>query len=153
MSDKKKFEPIVTPVGTAHYPRLTEPDDMDKRYKISLELSDEDAEALIQQMNAAAERFGVRKKIPAKSKDGIMLFTFKTHKAPKVVDSQNKPVPAGVRVASGSRVRVRGSLAPYESFEGGITAYLNAVQVVELNEGSGGFDKVDGYVYDDGDPF
>lgn len=150
-SEEKRSEPIVTPVGVAHYPRLSQADELDGRYKLSLELSEEDAESLLQKMSEAAKRWGVREKFPVKVKDGITLITLKTHKPPRVLDASNKPIPPEVRIGAGSRVRARGSLAPYDGFEGGVTFYLNAVQVIELADSAGGFEATDGYRYDGGD--
>jgi hypothetical protein len=153
----KRIEYLMTPVGVAHYPHLFEVDKMAGKYTIQLELAEDDAEALIAKMKDAVKAWGTTDKIPMKVKDGKVLFTFKTKKEPRVVDAQNRPVPSTTRIGSGSKVRIKGSLVPYEGLGGGITAYLNGVQLVDLVEwgGGAGFEAIDGYtVGDDGDvPF
>jgi hypothetical protein len=154
--DDKRVEYIMTPVGVAHYPHLFEVDKMAGKYTIQLELAEDDAEALIAKMKDAVKAWGTTDKIPMKVKDGKVLFTFKTKKPPRVVDAANKPVPSTVRIGSGSKVRVKGSLVPYEGLGGGITGYLNGVQLVELVEwgGGAGFEPTDGYTFDGDDvPF
>src|SRR5688572_104767 len=144
---KKQRQRITTPIGTAHYPRLFETDQIDDKFKVSLELPDDEAEALAGVMTAAAEAWGVTKKIPMASKDGVTLFTFKTGAKypPRVVDSQNKPVPSTTRIGGGSKLRVLATLEPFDGFGGGVTARLNAVQVVELVEyGGAGFEPIEG---------
>src|SRR5688500_9458664 len=112
---KKQRQRITTPIGTAHYPRLFETDQIDDKFKVSLELSDDEAEALAGVMRAAGEEWGVGDKIPMKSKEGVTTFTFKSGAKypPRVVDSQNKPVPSSARIGGGSKIRVLATLEPY----------------------------------------
>lgn len=137
-AEKKRYERVITPVGVARYPRLNKADEMDDKYKLELELSEEDAEALLQRYKEVAAREGVTK-LPYKVKDGAFWFTFKSKKQPTLKDSRLNVIPEGVYVRSGSRVRVVGALAPYTKHDGsGLSAYLYEVQVIEMAEGGGG---------------
>ena len=67
---------------------------------------------------------------------GRWYVTFKTSDKfkPGVFDEHGRPVAETVLVGNGSRVRVNYTPDTYEAFGGGITLYLNAVQVVKLVE-------------------
>jgi len=66
----------------------------------------------------------------------------------KLVDSKNKPT--NVTVTGGSTIRAKVSIVPTASnFGVGYTCYLDAVQIVELNDGNG-FDEIEGGYEDDG---
>lgn len=73
-------------------------------------------------------------------------------------DAVGKPLPIGIAVYGGSRIKVNFEVVPYTSQkdkECGLTLRLRAYKVIELNSGSGGTassygfgDKEDGYVGD-----
>lgn len=67
---------------------------------------------------------------------GRWYVTFKTSDKfkPAVFDRVGQLLPDGTLVGNGSRVRVNYTPQSYEAFGGGVTLYLNAVQVVELVE-------------------
>lgn len=67
---------------------------------------------------------------------GRWYVTFKTSDKfrPSVFDRFGQPLPEGTLVGNGSRVRVNYTPDTYEAFGGGVTLYLNAVQVVDLVE-------------------
>jgi hypothetical protein len=69
-----------------------------------------------------------------KTPTGLWHATFKTSERfkPKLFDDEGHPI--DVMVGNGSKVRVNYTPAAYEGLGGGITLYLNAVQVVELVE-------------------
>ena len=65
----------------------------------------------------------------------------------------------GVELWSGSRIKVNTTLAPYSAGIGeGMAMRLNAVQVIDLVQGSNGsaegygFGEEDGYVHEDKEP-
>lgn len=63
-----------------------------------------------------------------------------------IVDSNKEPTDVIIR--SGSKLKVSYNLGPYTVQGGGLSARINAVQVLELAEGGGGvsdFDKEDGF--------
>lgn len=67
---------------------------------------------------------------------GKVTVTFKTSAkfAPGVFDAYGRPIPPDKQIGNGSLVRVNYSPSAYEGFGGGLTLYLNAVQVVKLIE-------------------
>ena len=71
---------------------------------------------------------------------GRFFITFKTGEQfpPKVFDKHGQTIPSDVLVGNGSQVRVSYKLNQYPGFGGGLNCYLNAVQVVDLVEYSGG---------------
>lgn len=143
----KKYINFITPIGTARFPHIEEPDTKgvpgkkpDNKYKVNLVLSEADTAAFKKQALAAAKELcpGVTNpKIPLSKgkKDNVVSFIFKSHKKPVVVDGKRVRVPEGVKIGGGSRIRVSGSFAGYDgAFGDGVTAYLDAVQVIELKE-------------------
>lgn len=83
---------------------------------------------------------------------GTAVVSFHTKNAPTVVDADKKPITKEISVGNGSIVRVSASFQPYEGFGGGVTAYLNAVQVIEhvpYVPGVGEFDVEEGFSKDD----
>jgi hypothetical protein len=166
---------FTTPKGAAGYSNLTKPDtkfDAEGKYKTTLTISKEAAEALIAVAHEEAEELlenvlnaPVKGKKPAKLKklddltfpfeendDDTVTFTFKSKKKPKLFDAKGNPIrDDDLRVGAGSTIRVKGAFSGYEGFGGGVTAYLNEVQIVKLVEfGGGGFeadeDEEDAYV-------
>jgi hypothetical protein len=151
---KTPSERLVTPVGTAAFPHIAEPDTKGEfatgKYSLQVEYGDETAAELLDQLRAAAERLlpGVKSpKLPVKN-NGALIF--KSKYKPVVVDAQNNTLPEDFKLRSGSKVRVIANLAPYKNpgVGQGITAHLSAVQVVESAERGSGFEAVEGgYVH------
>lgn len=71
---------------------------------------------------------------------GRFFITFKTgvQYPPKVFDKNGQVIPPDVLVGNGSTVRVNYTINEYPGFGGGVNFYFNAVQVVDLQEYSGG---------------
>ena len=102
---------------------------------------------------------------------GEMEFTFKTkatiksktggviNKKLPLFDAKKQPIAAGVAIFGGSVIKVAFEYAPYynpATKTVGVSLRMNAVQVIELNSGSGGgnagafgFDEEDGYEFDE----
>lgn len=98
---------------------------------------------------------------------GFITATAKTKDRPKLIDAKRNPLPAKVKIFSGDVVKVAVTVAGYESTEKvvekvngkrvektekvyGVTLYLDAVQLIEKNNGTGGnaasrFDDEDGF--------
>ena len=154
---KDNFTPITTPIGDLRYPKLSEPDTKgeyaDGKYKTEITFNTINTALVKKEMEACAARMfpGAKNvKIPMKTaKDGTVSFIFKSKNKPMLVDAKKQKIPAGVNIGGGSTGRVHGSLAKYEKGPNkGITAYLSAVQVIELQEGGGSisaFDVEDGF--------
>jgi hypothetical protein len=92
--------------------------------------------------------------------DDTVTFTFKSKKKPKLFDAKGNPIrnTEGLQRIAGSTIKVKGAFSSYEGFGGGVTAYLNDVQIIKLVEGGGGGfgdeseGDDDGYVADNSEP-
>jgi hypothetical protein len=161
---------FTTPKGAAGYSNLTKPDtkfDAEGKYKTSITLPTEQAESLMELAREEANELAVLDKKTKKvvmpegikfpfveNDDDTVTFTFKSKKKPKLFDAKGNPIlgqaAEDLRVGGGSTIKVKGAFSAYEGFGGGVTAYLNDVQIIKLVEfGGGGFkaeDDEDGYV-------
>ena len=160
----------MTPVGTAIWPRVNEPDvkfDPDGVYTCDLRLDHEEGKALLAKLEAfvtadkkarkaADEKIHKSKnELPVRLETdrdtGELVETFivktKTKRRPLVVDSQKSPV--SENVGGGSQLRLSINVKSYNNgaIGYGITLQLKAVQVLELREfsssGANDFDVVD----------
>ncbi|SAK95794.1 hypothetical protein AWB76_07197 [Caballeronia temeraria] len=159
---------FTTPKGPAGYTNLSKPDtkfDPEGKYKTSITLPREQAEKLMELAQEEANELAVLDKKTKKivmpegikypyveNDDDTVTFTFKTKKKPKLFDAKGNPIRNAddLRIGGGSTIRVKGAFSSYEGFGGGVTAYLNEVQLIKLVEfGGEGFqpeDDEDGYV-------
>lgn len=149
---------ITTPKGTAGFSNLITPDtkfDDAGKYKTSVTLSAEAAADLIAAAEEEANELAVLDKKTKKvvmpegikypfevNEDGSVTFTFKSKKAPRLFDIKGNPIRGEARESlhriSGSVIKVKGAFSAYEGFGGGVTGYLNEVQIISLVEGGGG---------------
>ena len=160
MSDEKKpkLERFVTPIGEAKWAKVHKaaPGFKGKgaRFSIDVVFSKDDKEwaplaaSLMKQvrdMPIQKDKDGdvVKKKYPVKQEldqdekpTGRFLVSFHTGEQypPDVLDKYDRPIPPEVLIGNGSKVRVAYVIKPYDGLGGGLTLYLNAVQVVELVE-------------------
>lgn len=147
---KTKLERLLTPVGEAkwahvHTPKKAFDDRAEPKFQIDVVFDPKDPawQSFGKDVQARVKACG-GKNSPLKPEvegeddkpTGRWYCTFKTGAkfAPGVFDRFGKPIPPDVLVGNGSKVRVSYSPKPYEGFDGGLTMYLNAVQVLELVE-------------------
>lgn len=151
---------ITSPIGTARFPHLNEPDtkfDAEGKYKVDLVITAEEAQAISADIEAArpdefaASEPGNRCVRQVEDKEGnpIWILRASTKHAPRIVDAAKKLT--DVRIGGGSRLRLACNVVPV-TVRGTtyISAYLNAVQVVELSEGASSFDEIEGGFVDAG---
>lgn len=82
---------------------------------------------------------------------GYMLFTARSQYPPVVVDSRKIKIQPPENLGRGSVVRVGAIVKPYESgINYGVTAYLQAVQIIELVEYNTAFGFIDKFGVEDG---
>lgn len=153
---------LATTVGMAHYTYLDKPDTegqyADGKYKITVSFDASDPfvatlRAKIDQL--AAEHWGdsIPRKVNLLLKDeedtpneafaGRVFFRAKSAKQPAMVDAKNASLPESVRIFSGDLVRVGITLAVYDGAQKGVTAYLDAVKLIEKRGSTGGAASVD----------
>lgn len=161
---EQKKERKVTPVGEAKWAHLHTPkapfkddrgnDKGEPKFQIDVIFSQDDPlwkawaleiQAQIKnipdQVNKAGEK--LNKQSPFKREldendqpTGRWYVTFKTGAKfkPGVFDVYGNPIPENVLIGNGSKVIVAYTPFEYLTFGGGVTFYLNAVQVIELVE-------------------
>ena len=138
----------------AHYTYLDKPDTegqyADGKYKITV--SFDAADPFVEKLQAkiadlAAEQWGDKlprnvnlmlkdeQDTPNEAFAGRVFFRAKTAQQPTMVDAKNTTLPASVKIFSGDLVRVGITLAVYDGAQKGVTAYLDAVKLIEKRSG------------------
>jgi hypothetical protein len=158
-NDKKKLIDFTTPVGTAKYPHLNNPDtafDAEGKYKSEILLSTADAKGLMDLINSSAkEAFGDAEfRVPFQKDEetGQVSFKAQSKYKPKFFDASGQVVPpASVpRIGGGSQLKLRGYLNVYmiTKTNVGVSLVLQDVQIVEAttmtNGASAAFAAVEG---------
>jgi len=149
-----KTEKLLTPIGECKWAHVQEPkpgfsDKDEPKYCINVVFDPKDkawmkwAEDMKEQAEEAGggnpvkwEKIKDPKDESKKVKTGLLTVQFHTGAKfkPGLFDANGVPLADGVLVGNGSKVRVNYSPKEYTGFGGGITLYLNAVQVLELVE-------------------
>lgn len=165
---------ILTPKGIAHYPYISKPDEgreySDGKYKVNLSIPSEEAQPIIEQINAvllagikAEKDKSPNKKIKQAplpysnevdedgNETGNVIVKFKSKYKPSVVDAKNNLM-VDHNIYGGSVIKVGGVLTFYNSAIGcGVTIRLGAVQLIEYVEGSAGgnfgFGEEEGFTF------
>jgi len=160
---------ITTPVGIAHYPYISKPDTQavekgyatQPMYKVNLSIPSEEAQPIIEQINAillagikAEKEKSPKKKIKQaplpysneldddETETGNVIVKFKSKFKPSVFDAKNKPM-VDHNIYGGSEIRVGGMISFYNSpsVGCGVTLRLGGVQVIQYVEGTSGADS------------
>jgi hypothetical protein len=165
---------MVTAKGLAHFAYIDKPDTegqyADGKYKITLSfpeghefldtLSAKVAELVQQQWGANPPAnmhnpIKIGSETTMDSMAGRVFIRAKSNKAPVVVDSQKQALTNGVTVFGGDTVKVALTLAVYDGAQKGVTAYLDAVQLIEKRsagtQGADMFGLEDGFVAEAGE--
>ncbi len=146
----------ISPEGVAAYTWLDKPDTrFDKnKYTVTLVLPKgvKENDEFVKAIKAAhAEAGSGKDEGPAKDGDkrkedefnGKWTIIFNTKDTPKQVDALKAELPAGQSARSGDLVRIAFNPATYDGFGGGITLYLNAVQIIDKRAPGAGVDDFD----------
>ena len=150
----------ISPEGVAAYAWLDKIDTrFDKnKYTVTLVLPKgvKENDEFVKAIRAAhAEAGNGKDEGPAKDGDkrkedefnGKWTVTFNTKNPFKQVDAMKVELPKGQSARSGDLIRIAFNPVAYEGFGGGITLYLNAVQIIDkraTGTGVDGFDAVEG---------
>jgi hypothetical protein len=158
---KKQYVHYKTPVGVAVYPKLHRPYKWDESaerslpnpdgdYSTELKLSPKDAQPLIDTIQDAIKKSGVKpKNLPYKPEEkdgeetGNTIFKFKAYgkskdgevQSVKLVDSVGQAIKGKLRVTSGSRIRLLGWISVAKM---GARLNIRAVQIIDLAESNDG---------------
>jgi hypothetical protein len=154
---KEKF---TSPKGTAQWPWLSKPDtryDAEGKFKTDLLVSTEEAAPIMETAKKLfVEEFGEKALKNAKwpymvdDVTGGVKIRAKSGKKPGMFDAKGNVITKDLAVGNGSVIKIAGLLQTYDAGGNkGVTAYLNAVQLIELVEfgGSASFEEEDGYVF------
>ena len=150
---KAKF---VTPKGTAVWPWFSAPDtrfDSEGKYKTDLLVPKDEAKELMSKAKEIfIEEFGEKDLAKAKwpfaidEESGGVRFRAKSSKKPAMYDGKGSVITDDLNVGNGSVVKLAGLMATYNAGGAiGVTMYLNAVQIITLQEfGGTTFEAEDG---------
>ncbi len=151
---KAKF---VSPKGTANWPWFNKPDtrfDAEGKYKTDLLVPKGEASDLMSKAKSLfIEEFGEselkKAKYPFNIEGDVVTLKAKSKQKPVIYDAKGKKINDEVNVGNGSTIKVSGMLGTYDAGGSkGVTAYLNAVQLIDLVEfGGAEFEEEDGYVH------
>lgn len=153
----REYANVVTPIGRARFPHITEKDTEGQyatnKFTTEIVLDEEGTADLKHQYREAAKRMCPELEhphLPIKTaKDGTVSFIFKSTKKPLIMDAKGKRLPHSTKIVigGGSTIRVAGVLTTWEK---GLTAYLDAVQVIKLAQRDASFEPAnvdDGFEY------
>ena len=138
--------PFVFPAGTTGFSHLMKPDEFPEgvfKYKVQVNIGDtpEWEETIKKLQQFQDDRSVANGKAPKpltciQTKNGVKYLEFHSYNKQPVVDKNNQPYDE--EPWRGSIVRVFSQPEYYSGFGGGITLYMNKVQVVENTKNSGG---------------
>jgi hypothetical protein len=67
---------------------------------------------------------------------------------PPVFDAKNRKVPGRIIIGGGSTIKLDVTVNPYTGFGGGISLYINSVQLLDLKQRDGNrFEETEGFTY------
>ena len=141
---------IATAKGTAHFAYIDKPDSgreySDDKYKVTISFAADDpfVKELTNKVDGLlADHFGDRvpRNVHNPIKDGDdteidalqgrVFIRAKSNEPPTLVDAKNNTVPEGITVFSGDIIRAGITLAVFDGAQKGVTAYLDAVKIIE----------------------
>lgn len=151
---KKLRKNLILPAGEASYPHLSNADTQGKyatgKYDCTVRYTGETAEQVKKMLDeAVAELLPDAEDVKSlyrddKDTEGAILVKAKSAKQPPVFDTKNTKVPATpLRIGGGSIVKMAVTVNVYDEEEEKVNLWLNAVQVIKLEQYGGGasFDK------------
>jgi hypothetical protein len=142
MATKKS---LVTPKGTLSFPWLNRPDTKfgTEKFKTGLVFENQAAaQSVIDAAKAiAAEEFGPKAKVHlpvSKQEDGSVLLRTHSTSKPSIANAKGEVIEKTLKVGGGSVAKLSITLSSYDKGgKKGVTAYLNAVQLLKLVEFGG----------------
>lgn len=156
MTQRKKtpMTKLATAQGIAHFAYIDKPDSgrefSDDKYKVTI--SFDAADPFVKKLEDTVEKllteyYGDRRPRnlhhPVKDGDdttidslqGRVFIRAKSSRQPMLVDAKNQPIPEGITVFSGDVIRAGITLAVFDGAQKGVTAYLDAVKIIEKRSG------------------
>lgn len=169
---RKQYPKILTPIGTARFAHLMEPDTegkyADNKYKVDLIVDADDpaVEAIQAAMQQAAKdewgKAPASLQLPIKDGDeeaaererpelvGKVIIRGKSKYPPGIVGPDKRELADGIEIRSGDQIRFSATCFPYKAgVTKGVSLQLRAVQLVEKRAAVGNpadeFDDLEGY--------
>jgi hypothetical protein len=160
----KKYVNYTSPKGVACFPALVKPDTKGEYatggYKTDVEITAAEYKVEKVKLDKIGKELGVKKQPhpvifegdPSKERTkGRFYIRTKSMKRPKFWDASGKKQidpdkDKDFWVRGGSVIKV--ATGAYINKKGGLSLGLNSVQIIELAEGSNGFDAEEGYSYE-----
>lgn len=142
---------FVTPKGVTRYTWLNNPDTAFGGEKYKVQLSMDDSSELLEKIKSfGADVFGKKKfRIPTEQdEDGKTWFKFSTKHAPKFNNSRGEYIHPehAPNVWNDSTIKISGVMTSYDTFGGGVTLNINAVQILQLAVKNDFADEGDSYI-------
>jgi hypothetical protein len=157
---------IILPAGIAVWPKLDQVDayqPTDKkgrprgaakqRFITRVKYNDEDRREVDDFLKQCLKNFNLEDgKLPWKKDKKTGELTLEATSGekypPPVFDAKNRKVPAKVIIGSGSTIKLDVTVNPYTAFGGGISLYINSVQLLDLKQRDGNrFEETEGFTY------
>lgn len=152
---------IITPKGRAVWPAVVKPDSKYNNFKTGLTLTEEEGDDLLAKLKEHfVDNYGPKKlakafmPIKKDEESGGYVLTAKSKDKPKLSDRKGNLVKGSPNVGGGSLMKLDVAFKVYDrDGKAGVTAYLNAVQLLEVKEFSrNGFKEEEGsFEADDAD--
>jgi hypothetical protein len=157
-SEKKAKLNIVTPKGVAMFVYLKEPnrkfnpDNEKKECSLLLDRSEPAVQEFIRKVDEFAEECGVKSCIRDAKEEGKCRIKAQTTYEVPMFDAARGRLPDSFDFRGGSIVKLSVSLSPYETLGGGLSCYLQGIQIFDARSGgdasSMGFEEEEGFVYE-----
>lgn len=140
---------LTTPIGVARFPKISSPDTTgdyaDNKYKTDVVFPAEYVKELRAKCLEVAKAelpdvknpdLPIHTKKDKETGEEVTFVRFKSKRKPIIIDAKKNKVPDNVEIGGGSKIRIGGTLNAYrKGANKGINIYLNAVQVIELQQG------------------
>lgn len=165
MAEKKKRVRVTLPAGVASHPNLhtprrfrnpkTKKEEGEPKFDTGIIFADETLEEVKDIINTAAKQLGGvdpddRWGSPLNKNKKSGDWIFKAHTGgdyrPLIQDAKLREIPptAGINIGAGSVLKLDVTFDWYDGFGGGLTAYINAVQIIKYVEAKkSNFEKED----------
>ena len=137
------YKNFVTPKGRAAWPKIARPDPKYGNFNTQLVMSEKEGAALYEMAkDFFVDEYGLKKAEKAtlpikKDEDGTYVLKVSSKKAPKLVDRLGQMIPKAqaeeMRIGSGTVMKLKGAFK-IKNDGSGVTAYFDAVQIIELVE-------------------
>jgi hypothetical protein len=144
---------FTLPKGTLVFPKLNKPDDYKgvKKYKLRIKFNDEDHRKVDAYLRKLLPEGGKLPWYKDKKNGELTLKAASGEKyPPQLLDAKGREIPRSkVEVGGGTVAKVNVKAKSYDGFGGGVTLYINYVQILDLKKRGFDVQEEEGYSYED----